>query len=221
MEKQVRRLKRFALTELMLLCILGLMIMTYDIKCQELKGTVLGLNRTMEVSERIYGENIGSTMDQLNSVQSRLDRVQSSLDNANKIINEYRSIEGRNPKLFQELRKVPKQTNRSGYDRQQRTRVTAYSLAYKDCGKHPWHPEYGVTASGNTVADNYTIAAGPSVPFGTKVFIPSLGAWDNGGIFTVEDRGGAIRDGCIDIFIRATNKSDAFGLQYLDTYILK
>lgn len=81
--------------------------------------------------------------------------------------------------------------------------ITAYTLRYEECGKHPDHPLYGVTASGKKATRGVTIAASKEIPFGTKVYIPffdGLEGWENQGIFVVQDRGGAIKNSRIDVF---------------------
>lgn len=102
-------------------------------------------------------------------------------------------------------------------------RVTAYDLSFESCRKYPDHPEYSITASGNPAKEWYTIAAGPELPFGTRVFIPALKDMPNEGVFTVEDRGSAIKENCLDIFLGESKYDECmeFGVQYLEAYILK
>lgn len=99
-------------------------------------------------------------------------------------------------------------------------RVTAYDLSYQSCKKNPDHPEYGITASGVKVKEHHTIAAGPELSFGTKVFIPALADKPNGGIFTVEDRGSAIQENCLDIYMPSNKECMDFGVRELEVYIL-
>ena len=102
-----------------------------------------------------------------------------------------------------------------------RMKVTAYDLSYESCQKYPSSPAYGITASGEKVKEWRTIATGKQIPFGTKVYIPYFKDYPNEGIFIAEDRGGAIKNNCIDVYMK--NNSDAmdFGVQKLDVYILK
>lgn len=101
--------------------------------------------------------------------------------------------------------------------------ITAYSLNQADTGKAKGHKYYGITASGERARANHTIAADPSIPFGTKVKIEGLPH-----IYTVTDRGGAIkavykRDKKtgrsyvsarhIDLFIPNDKKVDEWGRQ--------
>lgn len=109
-----------------------------------------------------------------------------------------------------------------GYERPEpiKMRVTAYDLSYQSCKKRPDHPEYGVTASGTRVKEWHTIAAGPSIPFGTQIFIPYFEDKPNKGTFIVEDRGSAIKDGCIDIYMPDYDDCMDFGVRELDVFIL-
>ena len=52
-----------------------------------------------------------------------------------------------------------------------------------------------LTASGNPLIPGLTIAAGPGIPFGTRVWIESIG------IREVHDRGGMITDSHIDVAV--------------------
>jgi 3D (Asp-Asp-Asp) domain-containing protein len=58
------------------------------------------------------------------------------------------------------------------------------------------------------------------LPFGTLIYIPYFRNYENKGIFVVEDRGGAIKENCIDIYIADQKTVDEFGVKFLDIYIL-
>jgi 3D (Asp-Asp-Asp) domain-containing protein len=109
--------------------------------------------------------------------------------------------------------------SRSG-SRSRIMRVTAYDLSYESCKKYPDHPEYGETASGYIVQEWHTIAAGPELPFGTKVYIPYFKDQPNGGIFVVHDRGSGIKNGYIDVFMPDNDDCMKFGVRYLEVYVL-
>lgn len=87
-------------------------------------------------------------------------------------------------------------------------RVTAYTA--NDEGMDG----LGITASGERVQEGRTIAADPSIPFGTEVYIPSLG-----GSYIVEDRGGAIRGDRLDLYIEDLGHALEFGVQELEVWI--
>lgn len=85
--------------------------------------------------------------------------------------------------------------------------TTGYCPCAKCCGK-----SNGITASGTVAAANHTIAADTSVlPFGTQVVI-------NGQVYTVEDRGSAIRGGRIDIFFASHQEALNYGKRYVNVY---
>lgn len=104
--------------------------------------------------------------------------------------------------------------------RKMTVRATAYDLSVESCGKLPGHPEYGITASGKPVREWYTVAAGPELKFGTQVYIPEFAGKPNKGWFTVEDRGGLIKNGCIDIFMKDGGECRRFGVKRIDVYVL-
>lgn len=71
------------------------------------------------------------------------------------------------------------------------------------------------TASGVMPLANHTVASWDGLPFGTKVYIPSLRT-----TFTVEDRGGAVNEGIIDIYMNTYDECIQFGRQNLEAYII-
>lgn len=107
--------------------------------------------------------------------------------------------------------------------------ATAYTLRPQETGgKTADHPAYGVTASGERAERGVTIAASREIPFGTRVYIPYFDGrdgWENGGVFTVTDRGGAIKHGRIDVFFgegeQALREALEFGKQTLEIYIIE
>lgn len=85
--------------------------------------------------------------------------------------------------------------------------LTAYCSCEKCCGK-----SNGITASGVKAKANHTIAAPSEFAFGTKLMI-------NGIEYTVEDRGGAIKDKRIDVYFDSHQEAINFGKQKnIDVY---
>lgn len=93
--------------------------------------------------------------------------------------------------------------------------ITAYTAGVESTGKTPDHPEYGITASGKKVQENHTIACPKSMEFGTAVYIPHF---DN--TFYCEDRGGAIVDGHIDVYMPDLQEALDFGRRKLEVKII-
>jgi 3D (Asp-Asp-Asp) domain-containing protein len=62
-----------------------------------------------------------------------------------------------------------------------------------------------ITASGREIRPGITVAAGPSIPFGTWLWVEDLG-WR-----CVEDRGGNITDGRLDIAMISRDEAINFG----------
>jgi len=92
--------------------------------------------------------------------------------------------------------------------------VTAYTAGKESTGKSPGHPEYGITASGAKVKENHTVACPPSMPFGTKLYIPYFDQH-----YVCEDRGGAIKEGKLDIYMEDLDKALEFGRRKLQVKV--
>jgi len=78
--------------------------------------------------------------------------------------------------------------------------VTAYCACKKCCGANAM----GITSSGVPPTPRHTIAAGRDIPFGTLIEI-------DGVIFQVEDRGGAIKNNKIDMFMSSHQEALQYG----------
>lgn len=94
--------------------------------------------------------------------------------------------------------------------------TSAYCSCAKCCGKTT-----GITSSGAKASSWYTVAAGKGYPIGTVIYIPSLKNKPNGGWFVVQDRGGAISNSRIDIYMGSHNQALEFGRKNLECYVYK
>lgn len=72
----------------------------------------------------------------------------------------------------------------------------------------------GITANGERVQEGLTIAADPSVPFGTQIYIPKLA-----NTYTVTDRGGAIKGNRLDLYMESRSDAMEFGVWELEVWI--
>mgnify|MGYP001064786715 CR=1 FL=1 len=72
-----------------------------------------------------------------------------------------------------------------------------------------------ITASGQAPVPNETVAAYKNIPFGTRVWIEGVG------VRTVNDRGGAIKRGRLDLCMATRDEAIAFGRQTKKVIILK
>ncbi len=84
--------------------------------------------------------------------------------------------------------------------------VTAYCPCKKCCGK-----TNGITASGKKAKAGRTIATSSQFSFGTKLVV-------GGKVYTVEDRGGAIKGNRIDIFFASHKQALQFGRRKMKVY---
>lgn len=92
--------------------------------------------------------------------------------------------------------------------------TSAYCSCEICCGKTD-----GKTASGKMATTWHTVAAGKSYPMGTIIYIPDLADKPNGGWFVVEDRGGAISNEKLDVFLNTHEEAIKFGRRSLEVYI--
>jgi len=98
--------------------------------------------------------------------------------------------------------------NATGTTLSTKFKVTAYCSCAKCCGK-----TNGITASGKKAQANHTIAAPANFAMGTKLKI-------NGTVYTVEDRGGAIKGNRIDIYVNSHSEALQWGVKYLSVEVL-
>ena len=178
----------------------GLKEVTYKVKYQN----DIGISRTV-IKEEIIKKAINKIV-QITTATSRGDdsryggvTVSQAIANGEKLA---AKVEGITP--------IVKTLNASAY--------TAST-----CDKLPTDKGYGITASGAKVKEWYTVAAGKSYPMGTVIYIPALSDKPNGGWFVVQDRGGAIKDNKLDIYMGTYNECIKFGRKNLEChiYILK
>jgi len=89
-------------------------------------------------------------------------------------------------------------------------KVTAYCPCEKCCGKFA----DGITASGYKICPGDKFCASP-LPFLTIFDIPGYGITIN------LDRGGAIKENCIDVFFPTHKEALEWGVQYLEVKVIK
>lgn len=75
------------------------------------------------------------------------------------------------------------------------------------------------TACGATAQTWYTVAAGKGYAIGTIIYIPYFANQPNGGWFVVQDRGGAITNSKLDIWMGSYSECISFGRRNLECYI--
>lgn len=94
--------------------------------------------------------------------------------------------------------------------------ITAYTAYEESTNKDPSHPAFGITASGERVKANYTAACPKSMSFGTELYIPYF---DN--TFVCTDRGGAIKNKKLDIYMKTVKQAREFGRRELEVKVIK
>lgn len=92
--------------------------------------------------------------------------------------------------------------------------TSAYCACEKCCGKTD-----GITASGDKASQWCTIAAGKEYELGTIIYIPALSDKPNKGWFIVQDRGGAISDDRLDVYMTSHQGALEYGRKNLEAYV--
>lgn len=92
--------------------------------------------------------------------------------------------------------------------------TTAYCACKKCCGNTK-----GITASGEKVQEWHTVAAGKEYKIGTIIYIPAFADQPNGGWFVVQDRGSAIKNGKLDIYMNTHQTALEYGRKHLECYV--
>ena len=92
--------------------------------------------------------------------------------------------------------------------------TSAYCSCAKCCGK-----TNGITASGAKATAWYTVAAGKGYKMGTVIYIPALADKPNGGWFVVQDRGGAISNSKLDVYMGSHSQALQYGRKTLECYV--
>lgn len=173
----------------------GIKRTTYKIKYQnneEIEKTVL--------SEEIIKKPVNKIVQVVSTVTSRsADRATTSKIDISKASSAI-------AKKVENIKPIVKTLNTSAY--------TAST-----CGKSPSSKGYGITASGAKATAWYTVAAGKGYPMGTVIYIPYFKNQPNGGWFVVQDRGGAITNNKLDIYMNTYNECIKFGRRNLECYI--
>lgn len=98
-------------------------------------------------------------------------------------------------------------------------KLNASAYTASTCGKSPADSKYGITASGSKAQAWYTVAAGKGYAIGTVMYIPYFKDAPNKGWFVVQDRGGAISNSKVDIYMDTYSECKEFGRRNLECYI--
>lgn len=108
---------------------------------------------------------------------------------------------------------------------------TGYTAGKESTGKTPSSPTYGQVAISTPThkvyaKEWYTIAAPYEFAIGTEIYIPYFKDKPNHGVFVVEDRGGGITEGRLDIYFgdpvedrTAVRRALEFGKRELEVFI--
>lgn len=184
-----------------------------------LVGSVKDQQRIEKQNKLIHkqDEKINNLSSQIGELKKKIEDKDFIIDGLNQRIEK---LQQENMELNDELNKVKKEKeeliSRGESNGEGKIfEVTAYTAGYESTGKTPNDPLYGVTASGKKVQEGVTVACPPSMKFGTKLHIESVG------YRVCEDRGGAIKEGRLDVYMNSLKEALEFGRRKLKVRILK
>ncbi len=92
--------------------------------------------------------------------------------------------------------------------------ATAYDATYKSTGKHPDHPQYGITRSGLRVRPGIAAVDPKVIPLGTWLYVEGYGE------ALAADTGGAIKSNRIDLYFESPKDVAKYGKKKVKVYIL-
>jgi uncharacterized protein YabE (DUF348 family) len=99
-------------------------------------------------------------------------------------------------------------------------KATSYTASFKDTGKAPGHPLFGICATGMK-ARKGVIAVDPKViPLHTRLYVEIIGDTPDYGYCIAGDVGGAIKGNKIDLYYDTQEYVDKFGVKKVRVYIL-
>jgi len=184
-------------------------------KINKYKETVNEKRKDLEANNRSLREEVFEKNNQLHKQDGEMETYKSSVEEYRKKVKnlkkEIEKIERTDPPS------KPKEVSRGEVRKSnvQRYEVTAFTSGYESTGKSPGHPGYGITASGKNVQEGTTVACPPSMPFGTKLKIESVGKR------ICTDRGSDIVSGRLDVYFSSLEEAKNFGRKSLLVEIIK
>ncbi|MGI6585449.1 MAG: DUF348 domain-containing protein [Gracilibacteraceae bacterium] len=92
--------------------------------------------------------------------------------------------------------------------------ATAYDATFESCGKHPDHPQYGITYSGLRVRPGIVAVDPKVIPLGTYLYVEGYGE------ALAADIGGAIKGNRIDLYYESPEDVAKYGKRTVKVYVL-
>lgn len=105
------------------------------------------------------------------------------------------------------------------YSKKIYVRLTCYTASYKDTGKNPDHPEFGITYSGYKARIGIVACDPAYIPLNTNLYVTIDGLPDYGFCWT-GDIGGGVKGNHLDLYVNTQAESDGFGCKYGYAYVL-
>ncbi len=155
-------------------------------------------------------QEISLTLQKLQEEIEKIHVVQEIPLTLQKLQEEIEKIEGKSTDIETRLNKIEDELNKwSVYE------ATAYAPLDPNAKEGMcYEGDPRITASGAPVVPGVTVAAGKELPCGTELYIKGLGKR------IVQDRGGAIGNGCLDIAVKTQAEAFRCGRRHMLVKIL-
>lgn len=173
------------------------------------------VNSLEEINQEIEKE-LDSKVKEIKSSKKEIESLNKKIKEKDKDIkSKEKQIEEKDSEIKKLKRKEPKVSSASSNSGSEKImEITAYTAGYESTQKKKGDSGYGITASGKHVQSGVTLACPPSMPFGTKVEIEGIGTR------VCHDRGGAITEGKLDLYVESVSEARNFGRQKLKVKVL-
>lgn len=170
----------------------------------KMKDSIVQYHDVIEKQEK----ELSDSKSKINHLENELARLKKNKEVATSVAKAPTSAKKYEPQKDSKTKQVS--TGYEGWTKMS-VEATGYSLISDELGGNG----DGVTATGTIPTAGRTIAVDPSViPYGTQVYIPSMG-----GTYIAEDTGGMIKGNKIDIYMSHGDIARQWGRQTIEVYV--
>ena len=225
-EKFFRYLVKVLQYCVMLVALAGLLIVYQGDKEMKALAAELGVDTSTTNVYDVYGLEIQSIPEEQLNIKAEIPQLIDKEDTTEQLFKENEEVEIEKAKLSEEKEVaeeielpviVDNELSKKVEGMTPKVRLlntSSYCACEECCGKTD-----GITASGAKATAWYTVAAGKDYKIGTIIYIPALADKPNGGWFIVQDRGGAISNEKLDIYLPTHSEALQYGRKSLECYI--
>ncbi len=185
---------------------------------EEYRSEYQELQKYIEDIFEEYEQDLEKISQDNDEIISACEKIQSKSSKVSESLEEFKE---KQEKTAEKLKKIIDGDN----DFQMDDEVLKYG-DYEVFNASAYCPCYGCseghghnTAMMKRARELHTVAASKAYDFGTRIYAEKFADKANNGMFTVEDRGGAIKGNKLDIFMEEHYQTEQFGRKNLECYV--